>query len=166
MDIGHTLTKEEFKLLYIKYFDSIRNYIYYRSGDTEIAVDIAQETFMKIWQKQYKYHEKKSKSLLYKIAKGLFVDFFRRQKIKTEYLQELKFNLKNKDSENYVEYLCLKNNYEKSLARLPEKQRIVFLMSRKDELRYDEIAERLNISKKAIEKRMSLAIATLKKSML
>ena len=160
------MTREEFKLIYIQYFDAIRNYIYYRSGDVDIAVDIAQETFLKIWKKQYRFDAKKTKSLLYKIAKGLFIDNIRKQKVQTKYLKELKFNFKDEDSENCPEYMELKNNYEKSLTRLPEKQRVVFLMSRKDDLKYKEIAERLNLSVKAIEKRMSLALANLQKSML
>ena len=45
---------------------------------------------------------------------------------------------------------------------MPEKQRTVFLMSRVEDLKYKEIAERLDLSQKAVEKRMSLALAFLK----
>ncbi|MEA1899112.1 MAG: sigma factor-like helix-turn-helix DNA-binding protein [Bacteroidota bacterium] len=47
---------------------------------------------------------------------------------------------------------------------MPEKQRIVFLMSRQEGLKYIEIAERLNLSVKAVEKRMNLALTYLKKA--
>ena len=46
---------------------------------------------------------------------------------------------------------------------MPEKQRIVFLMSRMEELTYKEIAERLDLSVKAVEKRMSIALGELRK---
>ena len=44
-----------------------------------------------------------------------------------------------------------------------EKQRSVFLMSRMEDMTYKEIAERLDLSVKAVEKRMSIALAELKK---
>jgi RNA polymerase sigma-70 factor (ECF subfamily) len=45
---------------------------------------------------------------------------------------------------------------------MPENQRVVFLMSRMEDLTYREIAERLELSIKAVEKRMSLALKLLK----
>jgi len=57
---------------------------------------------------------------------------------------------------------ALKEKCEAALLKLSEKERIVFLMSRKDDLKYREIAERLNLSEKAIEKRMSQALKKLR----
>ncbi len=48
------------------------------------------------------------------------------------------------------------------IANLPEKQREVFLLSRIDKKKYSEISEILGISIKAVEKRMSLALITLR----
>jgi RNA polymerase sigma factor (sigma-70 family) len=58
----------------------------------------------------------------------------------------------------------LKNRYETALTNLPEKQRTVFLMSRMEELKYHEIAERCGLSVKAVEKRMNLALSYLKQA--
>jgi RNA polymerase sigma-70 factor (ECF subfamily) len=51
---------------------------------------------------------------------------------------------------------------KKVIAALPEKQREVFLLSRIDKKKYSEISEMLNISVKAVEKRMSQALVTLR----
>ena len=59
-----------------------------------------------------------------------------------------------------------KNTYEEALKSLSEKQRDVFLMSRLDALSYKDIAERLDISVKAVEKRISGALSNLRKSIL
>jgi RNA polymerase sigma-70 factor (ECF subfamily) len=48
---------------------------------------------------------------------------------------------------------------------MPEKQRTAFLMSREESLKYSEIAERLNISVKAVEKRMNGALELLRKEL-
>ena len=52
-----------------------------------------------------------------------------------------------------------------SLKVLPDGCREVFLMNRIDKLKYDEIAQRLDLSVKAIEKRMSKAISILKEQL-
>jgi RNA polymerase sigma-70 factor (family 1) len=157
------LTKEQFKIIYDQYFESIRKYIYYRSGDQELSTDVAQETFVKVWEKQFEYHPNKTKSLLYKIALEIFITNYRKQKNASTYLKYLKLNFIEANDENDIEYQELKSQYEKTLARLPEKQRDVFLMSRLENLTYKEIAERLNIGVKAVEKRMGLALSVLKK---
>lgn len=65
--------------------------------------------------------------------------------------------------EDQIRFLELQKNYNIALKNLPEKQRIVFLMSRIDELKYYEIANRLGISVKAVEKRMKNALEYLRK---
>lgn len=157
------MTKEEFKYIYEAYFDAIRSYLFYRSGDAELATDITQEVFIKVWEKQFNTETKKMKSLLYKISGNIFINHIRREKIAGDYANEIKLNFKEESPDNTLEYKELKNNYERALVNLPEKQRIVFLMSRMEELTYKEIAERLQISVKAVEKRMSNALSELKK---
>lgn len=67
--------------------------------------------------------------------------------------------------EKILEYKELKSKYELALSRLSEKQRVVFLMSRTEDFKYSEIAERLNLSVKAVEKRMKNALGFLKKAL-
>lgn len=157
------MTKENFKEVFDRYFDSVRSYIYYRCGDTELATDIAQDAFIKIWEKNLPFDLKQNKGLLYKIAGDLFVSHFRRQKLARRYEREISLDLISEETSNLIQYRELKRIYEKALSRLPEKQRIVFLMSRQEGLKYTEIAERLGLSVKAVEKRMNLALTYLKK---
>jgi len=156
------LTHTEFKNLFDIHFDTIRNYIYYRSGDPEIATDIAQETFMRVWEKQIKIEEKKIKGLLYKIARDLFISNYRRQKIVLQFKLNLKPDIVDHSPEDQLQFEELKEKYETALAKLPEKQRTVFLMSRMEQLKYREIADILGISVKAVEKRMKHALDYLK----
>ena len=156
------MTRDQFKILFDNHFDEVRNYVYYRSGNTELATDIAQETFMKIWEKQFNLESKHLKRLLFKIAGDLFVSNYRKQKTMTN------FQFNNKDTENspspeeQLQFVELKNQYKLALAEMPENQRTVFLMSRFDKMKYAEIAGLLGLSVKAIEKRMSLALSFLK----
>nr|NQU91485.1 sigma-70 family RNA polymerase sigma factor [Bacteroidota bacterium] len=156
------MTRANFKEIFENHFDAVRNYIYYRSGDTEMATDIAQETFMRLWEKQLMPLPDKTKGLLFKMAGDLFVSTYRRQKTELNIKLNIKPETTDESPEDQMEFEELKNNYELALKNLPEKQRIVFLMSRMDGLKYQEIADALDLSIKAVEKRMSLALAYLK----
>jgi len=159
------LTQEEFKGLFDKYFDTIRSYIYYRCGDTELATDIAQEVFIQVWEKQFEIRDGKIKSLLYKMSADLFISKYRRMELEQKYLNSIELDYLEDSPEEQAELVELTSRYEKSLATLPENQRIVFLMSRNEGLKYSEIAERLDISVKAVEKRMNKALLFLREAL-
>lgn len=160
------MTRTDFRNLFDNHFDGVRNYIYYRSGDTELATDIAQDTFLKIWEKQIELHSTKNiKGLIYKIARDFFISDYRRQKVMTNFKLNIRPTDDNQSPEEKMQFNELKNMYETGLNKLPEKQRVVFLMSRIDNMKYHEIAVAIGISQKAVEKRMKNALVFLKKEL-
>lgn len=159
------MTRAQFKDLFDNHFDSVRNYIYYRSGDAEVATDIAQETFLRIWEKQPSSDQNNITGLLYKIARDQFVSQYRKQKVISKFKLNTKHDIAGISPEDQMMFEELKDRYEIALANLPEKQRSVFLMSRMEQLKYNEIAERLGLSIKAVEKRMNLALAFLRQAL-
>ena len=160
------MTREQFKTIFDQYFDDIRRYLYYRCGDEALSTDLAQDTFMKIWEKGLVLLPGKDAGLLYKIAGDLFVSHTRRDKLRQEAPERIRFESVSRTPEEELEMQELQEKYEKALVKLPENQRIVFLMSRMEELTYSEIAARLTISVKAVEKRMSGALARLRKEII
>tara|TARA_B110001454_G_scaffold193126_1_gene193818 strand:+ start:464 stop:946 length:483 start_codon:yes stop_codon:yes gene_type:complete len=157
------LTAEEFKNLYDLYFESIRNYIYYRSGNKDLANDISQETFIKVWKKRTEINKEKIKALLYKIAGDEFINYLRKEKLKRQYVEDsLKFKIENNNDNQDEEIRKLK--FEKLLKKMSEKQRAVILMSKREGLTNKEISNYLEISLKAVEKRMTQAIKFLKEN--
>ncbi|QIA09205.1 RNA polymerase sigma factor [Draconibacterium halophilum] len=159
------MTKEEFKKLFDEHFNQVRNYMFYRSGNTELATDIAQETFLKIWEKQNKIDDARVKGLLFKIANNLFVSYYRKEKRSFEFFKHYEPDENTRNPEEDLVFKQLKENYSYALQRMPEKQRAVFLMSRVDQLTYNEIAEMVGVSVKAVEKRMRLALHFLRTSL-
>jgi RNA polymerase sigma-70 factor (ECF subfamily) len=159
------LKKEEFKILFDKYFDDVRRYILYRSGNEDLATDIAQDTFMRLWEKQMIVEPQTAKGLLYKIAGDLFISAYRKEQVSFKFFNTFKPFQKSHTPEDDITYKELLNAYDTALKTMPEKQRTVFLMNRIDELKYKEIANQLGLSVKAIEKRMNLALAHLKNAM-
>ena len=159
------MTKVEFKKCWEAYFDAVRNFIYFKSGDKELATDIAQETFLKLWEKKFSYHEQRTKSLLYKIAHGLWVSHLRKINKNHEYVFSIKFEIDENCPIELLQYKELKVQIEHLLKDLPEKQRVIFLMSRNEGLSYKEIAIRMALSQKSIEKYMTKTLTIFKQKL-
>ena len=148
------------------YFDAIRSYVYYRSGDQDLATDLAQEVFMSLWEKRDRFSTDRIKGLLYKMANDLFISKIRREATEQKYKDDLTLRFKSGSLEDDIAYNELEKRYEHALAQLGENQRVVFLMSRMEGLKYHEIAERLEIGQKAVEKRMNQALTFLKQELM
>ena len=123
-----------------------------------MATDIAQECFMRVWEKRNGFKDPPGKALLYKIANDLFISRYRKNLVAQNYISNSKPPDDCESPEEIMQYKELKRKYELALHKLSEKQRMVFLMSRSEGLKYLEIAERLNLSVKAVEKRMKNAL--------
>ncbi|MGD1895161.1 MAG: RNA polymerase sigma factor [Cyclobacteriaceae bacterium] len=157
------MTREELKKCFDQWFDELRNYVAYRCCDAELATDIVQDAYVKIWEKNLQYHPQKTRGLLYKIASDLWVSHYRKTHSEAKHRLSLSLNQQSNDTEDQLYYRELKAQYEQALIALPEKKRVVFLMSRMDDMTYPEIAARLNISVKAVEKRITQALQELRK---
>lgn len=143
---------------------SLRNFLFYKSGDLEKAKDLAQEAFVRLWNNCRKVSLDKVKSYLFTTANRLFLDDVDHQKV------VLKFQQRSGTSESQLtynpEYLYREGEFkarlEEAVSSLPEKQRIVFLMSRIDKIKNKEIADKLDISIKTVEKHLATSLKTLK----
>ncbi len=156
------MDKTAFKHIYQQHVTEIRNYISYRSGDTMIADDVSQETFIKLWEKRANIDPTAIRALLYKIANGIFIDYIRKNKHEIDYVTTLPFTV-HLPEESEEENEAYKERCTKALSCLTEKERTVFLLNKKDGWIYEDIAKYLNISSKAVEKRMSSALKKIKK---
>lgn len=155
---------DAFKALFDTYFTQVKNFVYYKTSNLEVAEDITQEAFVKVWENKGKVNPDTAKSYLYTIAGNLSINHLKKQSVVYRFLNR-KINTTEKETPLYIlEEKEFDDRLQSALSSLPEKQRVVFLMNRIDDLKYAEIAERLDISIKAVEKRMSNALKTLKET--
>jgi RNA polymerase sigma-70 factor (ECF subfamily) len=128
----------------------------------QVAEDLVQDTFLKIWEKRETINPETVKPLLYKIANNLFLNRIEHEKVSFKFVAGYNGNDLSNAPDFELEMKDFDSRLQETLADLDEKSRSVFLMNRIDELTYFQIACNLNISVKAVEKRMSKAIAFLK----
>jgi RNA polymerase sigma-70 factor (family 1) len=152
-----------FASLFRKWGAVLRNFLYYRCGNLDLAEDMMQDAFIKLWQECSKVSPDKARAFLYTVARNRSLDQIRHDKVALRFQQ----NQQNNEiaSENPVQSLEtneLKLRLENAIGSLPEGQRMVFLLNRMDELTYVEIADLLDLSVKAVEKRMHGALVRLR----
>lgn len=142
---------------------TLRNYLYFKFGNEEQANDVAQETFIKLWENCVNVPEEKAKSYIYTVANNATLNQIAHQKVVLNYA---KSNLNSDETNLSPEFLIEEEEFkiklEKAISKLTEGQRTAFLLNRIEGKKYKEIAEILNISLKAVEKRIHGALISLR----
>lgn len=146
--IFHNLGEQVFQFLLLKY------------QNTEIAREGMQEAFIALWKNCNKVTQDKAKNYVFTVGRNRAVDILRKKKKHLRITNE-DFITDDEDSNLVDEDRAQK--MKQILAKMPDASKEAFLMNRIQGLKYKDIAEELNISIKAVEKRMSIALETIRK---
>lgn len=166
--MSHSLTSvcEErvFEKVFREYSKIVRNFIYFKCGNADQADDLTQDAFVKLWNNCAKVPFEKVKSYLFVLVKNAFFNEVAHQKVVLKYQPTKSENIDNQDPEFLLREKEFQNELNNAINSLSEKQREVFLLSRVEKKTYAQIAEMLDISVKAVEKRMHAALQNLRKN--
>lgn len=157
-----SIKNTRFKEHYDKLVQPIYRYLYYKCGDTEQARDLLQDVFAKYWEKMDTVIEGGESAYLYQMARNMLINKSQKIKVALKFKQSLRTNTDHYEPHFLLEEKEFKMRLEQAISNLSEGQREVLLMHRMDGLKYKEIAEMLNISQKAVEKRMHQALTKLR----
>ncbi len=153
-----------FRSIFESHFKTLRNFLVYRFKDVERAEDTAQNAFVILWENCGKLKPEQAKSFLFTTAIRLSLNAIKHDKVVSNFELKSKPTGIHQESPEFILLEAeLKVQLEKAINDLPEKQRTVFLMNRFDNHSYTEIADLLDLSVKAVEKRMHLALLSLRK---
>lgn len=153
-----------FEQLFKKHFRGMHSYAFTLLKDDMAAEEIVQNIFYKLWEKEEQIEIRESVSgYLYRSVYNDCLNYLKHLKVRDayqSYAMEQDRSVNNTSSR--LELGELEKHLEKALNELPEKCRTIFQMSRFEELRYQEIADRLGLPVKTIENQMGKALRLLR----
>ena len=163
MEPNQDVCKEAvFSQVYKAHAKAIYNFVYFKCGDSAQSDDLVQEAFVKLWNNCKKVPLAKAKSFLYTVANNTFLNEVAHKKVVLKYVGEKTPRSNHYSPEFLLEEKQFKERLDTAIANLSEAQRTAFLLNRIEGKKYKEIAEILGISVKAVEKRMSQALAAIR----
>lgn len=137
------------------------------TGRKEVAEEIVQELFYKIWKERESLNILRSlKSYLYGAVRNQSLQYCEQYMVRERHKQSVQSAPENEPAatpHDQLEYRELKEVIDRTLSQLPERRRRIFTMHRFEGLKYKEIAERLSLSVKTIEAEMTKTYQLLRK---
>ena len=132
--------------------------------DEDRAEGMVQNVFLKLWDKKERLSFSGSlQAYLYGAVYHECLNYLRHEKVKIKHQQHVVYTMGNNAEESgKMELLDLREKLADALNELPEKCRTIFQLSRFEELKYQEIADRLQISIKTVEAQMGKALKILR----
>ena len=133
--------------------------------DVDQAEEIVQEMFFSFWQKKEKLSINTSlEAYLFRSVRNSCLNYLKHLKVREEHRMATSDEIRKREQEVHdnVVVLELQERIEHVIDQLPPERKKIFKMSRYDELKYKEIAEKLNLSIKTVEAQMGKALKYLR----
>ncbi|MBQ8060339.1 MAG: RNA polymerase sigma-70 factor [Bacteroidales bacterium] len=154
--------------LFFRYYSIVLQFIKSIVKRNDIAEDLSMEVFMKLWLFRDRLDEQKSlRNYLFVLSKNSSINYLesalaKHTKTVPELPEESKLSLSADDDLIYNE---TNRQLFGIIARMPEQRQLVFRMSRYENLSNQEIAEKLGLSVRTVEKHLQLALRDIRTSL-
>jgi RNA polymerase sigma-70 factor (family 1) len=154
-----------FTEIYDRYWRIMYGHVYKMLLDEEESKDVIQELFSSLWINSERIPDQLNLSgYLYVMAKNKVLNLIRKNKFQTAYLNSLAqfINEASTATMDELNERDLATAIEREIQSLPPRMKQVFELSRKENLSYKEIAERLGISEETVKKQVHNSIKAIK----
>lgn len=132
-------------------------------GSRDLAEDVAQETFVRIWERRERWEGASARALVFRIARNAATDRQRRDKVRDDYASGASFEAARAGSpEDNAVASEARSRISTAVGALPERRRQVFELVRNCGLSYREVAEALDLSEQTVANHLSLALRDLR----
>jgi RNA polymerase sigma-70 factor, ECF subfamily len=156
--------EKEFEKVFKSHFKSLHAYACTILHDDVMAEEMVQNVFCRLWEKSDQIEIRESVSgYLYRSVYHESLNYLKHLKVRDAYQTYAINRMENtNDASHQLELKELESRLDAALKDLPEKCRTIFQMSRFEELKYQEIADRLELPVKTIENQMGKALRLLR----
>jgi len=156
-----------FNTLFRKYYSAMCHFANQFLHDRELAEEVVQDMFVKIWEKRAVLNiETSVKQYLFRSVRNHCLNQIQHEKIKKQYANKVLESAHQEiNAEQYYLEVDLICRIEKSIESLPPKRKEIFRLSREQGFKYKEIADELGISVKTVEAQMGLALKYLRQDL-
>jgi RNA polymerase sigma-70 factor (ECF subfamily) len=152
--------------IFHRYFDLTYIHACKKLDDKEQAEDVVQEVFAYLWFKRESIPQVNNiAAYLFTSMRNKIFDIFAHEQVKTKHLDSLKEYLISNttvSTDHRIREKELNAYIEQSIQALPRKMRLVFELSRKEQLSYKEIAEQTSTTENNVSKQINSAIKILR----
>lgn len=152
--------------IYHRYFQLMFVFAYKKLRDEELAKDMVQELFIKLWERRESLNTTSNfTAYLYVALRNKILDYYSHQQVRNRYanfLEKYMLNSKAEDADHRIRERQLADYIETQIQTLPPKMRLIFEMSRKEHLSHKEIATVLETSENNVSTQIMNAIRILK----
>lgn len=157
-----------FTIIFTKYYQDLVRFSFSFTRNSDASEEIVQEVFLKLWENRNSLVIHNSlKSFLLKTVQNRSIDSLRHTDITHKYVSTVLEHpiLSENDTENYILHSELEANFNLAMGKIPVQYAEVFRMSRTETLNYQEIAQKLGVSVRTVEVRISKALSLLREEL-
>ncbi|HEV3224841.1 MAG TPA: RNA polymerase sigma-70 factor [Puia sp.] len=158
--------EERFKILFDRYKKPVHDYIRTITGSHEVAEEITQIVFIRLWKKMGSYDLIENIDYyIFRIARNESMRYFKKAAVETQLSKELQTRMTS-GSNNISEYINYKETealLNKAIASLSPKRKKVYQLSRRQGLRMEEIAAEMQLSYNTVRNHLVEALRQIRK---
>jgi RNA polymerase sigma-70 factor (ECF subfamily) len=156
-----------FDQLFHANWDHVYAAVFYMTKSSDLADDIAQETFLALWRNRHNAGEIKNlKAFLYTSVKFQVLKVFRRTKVEDAFAIYLQHHqpahTEVAQQESLLALKSLQESIQEGIAHLPPQQQRAFRLSREHGLTHDDISKLMRVSKKTVKDYIVRSLAFLR----
>ncbi|MDJ1467756.1 RNA polymerase sigma-70 factor [Xanthocytophaga flava] len=155
--------KQSFEIVFKQYYRTLCEYAFTIVKDTDEARDIVQSMFLKIWERREDLIITLTlKAYLYRAVHNTCLNRIKHESIKTKYIRQSIGDGRQEVKQPEAFANETEKKVMKAIDDLPEQCRIIFKLSRFEEMSYADIAQKLNISVQTVANQVSKALKVLR----
>lgn len=157
--------KTAFEKLFKEYAPKIYHFSLSYLHNTADSEGLVQDVFLKLWEKREMLNQSGNlKAFVFKVAINTIYDFIRRKNVENAFKDYVETNYDSATDNTWNEVIFneMQSRLNVLIEQFPTQRKKIFKLSKQEQLSNDEIAEKLNLSKRTVENHLYRAVSYLK----